>query len=90
MEPSAIDAGNLGTFHGISIYDEMEAMQKASIPASQIIIMATKNGSIAMERSEDFGTLEKGKMADLIILDKDPSIDISISCDERRSIKTCQ
>lgn len=73
----ATDAGNPGTFHGISIYDEMEAMQKAGIPAHEIITMATKNGSMAMERSEDFGTLEKGKMADLIILDKNPSTDIS-------------
>jgi imidazolonepropionase-like amidohydrolase len=73
----ATDAGNPGTFHGISIYDEMEAMQKAGIPASAIITMATQNGSMAMERSRDFGTLEKGKMADLIILDKNPSKNIS-------------
>lgn len=73
----ATDAGNPGTFHGISIYDEMEAMQKAGIPANEIIIMATKNGAMAMERSRDFGILEKGKMADLIILDNNPSIDIA-------------
>lgn len=73
----ATDAGNPGTFHGLSIYDEMEAMQKAGIPASDIMIMATRNGSMAMDRLEDFGSLEKGKMADLIVLDNDPSIDIS-------------
>jgi len=71
------DAGNPGTLHGISIYDEMEAMQKAGIPAEDIIVMATKNGAMAMERFNDFGTLEKGKMADLIILDNDPSQDIA-------------
>lgn len=71
------DAGNPGTLHGISIYDEMEAMQNAGISAADLIIMATKNGASAMERSDDFGTLEKGKMADLIILEKDPSLDIS-------------
>ena len=62
--------------HGISIYDEMEAMQKAGIPAEDILIMATKNGAMAMDRFNDFGSLEKGKMADLIILDNDPSQDI--------------
>jgi imidazolonepropionase-like amidohydrolase len=71
------DAGNPGTLHGISIYDEMEAMQKAGISAMDIIVMATKNGALAMERFDDFGTLEKGKMADLIIMDEDPSKDIS-------------
>ena len=73
----ATDAGNPGTFHGISIYDEMDAMQKAGIPAKDIIVMATKNGAIAMDRIEDFGTLQAGKVADLIILREDPSTDIS-------------
>ncbi|SDB20088.1 Amidohydrolase family protein [Flavobacteriaceae bacterium MAR_2010_188] len=71
------DAGNPGTLHGISFNDEIEAMQSAGIPAEDLIIMATKNGAIAMDRLDDFGTLEEGKIADLIILDQDPSKDIS-------------
>ena len=71
------DAGNPGTLHGISIYDEMEAMQSAGIPAKDLIVMATKNGAEAMERGNDFGTLEKGKIGNLIILDEDPSTDIA-------------
>lgn len=70
------DAGNPGTLHGISIYDEMEAMQQAGIPAADILVMATKNGARTMEREGDFGTLEAGKMADLIVLDADPAADI--------------
>ncbi len=57
------DAGNPFIFHGISIYKEMKAMQDAGIPARDLIIMATKNGALAMERLDDFGTLERGKMA---------------------------
>jgi imidazolonepropionase-like amidohydrolase len=30
-----------------------------------------------MERGNDFGTLEKGKIGNLIILDEDPSTDIA-------------
>ena len=71
------DAGNPGTLHGISIYDEMETMQQNGIPARDILIMATRNGALAMDRLDDFGTLEKGKMADLIILEKDPTEDIA-------------
>jgi imidazolonepropionase-like amidohydrolase len=71
------DAGNPGTLHGIAIYDEMEAMQKAGISAVDIIVMATKNGAMVMDRLNDFGTLEMGKMADLIILENDPSQDIT-------------
>lgn len=73
----ATDAGNPGTFHGFSIYDEMIAMQEAGIPANDIITMATLNGAMAMKRADDFGTLVKGKMADLIVLDQDPSKDIT-------------
>ncbi len=71
------DCGNPGTLHGISIYDELEAMQRAGISPIDLITMATRNGAMAMERSNDFGTLENGKMADLIILVKDPSADIA-------------
>jgi imidazolonepropionase-like amidohydrolase len=46
------DAGNPGTLHGLSIYDELEAMQQAGIPASEIIPMATKNGAAAMRRAK--------------------------------------
>ncbi|MDR5591913.1 amidohydrolase family protein [Christiangramia sp. SM2212] len=71
------DAGNPGTLHGVSFYDEIETMQEAGIPASDLIIMATRNGAMAMERLDDFGTLEKGKYADLIVLENDPSENIS-------------
>lgn len=71
------DAGNPGTLHGPSIYEEMEAMQEAGIPAKDLIVMATRNGALAMERLDDFGTLESGKFANLIMLDEDPSVDIS-------------
>lgn len=73
----ATDAGNPGTYHGLSIYDEMMAMQAAGIPALDIITMATRNGVLTMKRSDDFGTLTKGKMADLIVLDQNPSADIA-------------
>ncbi|MCP9199614.1 amidohydrolase family protein [Gramella sp. GC03-9] len=71
------DAGNPGTLHGISYIKELEAMQDAGIPARDLIIMATRNGAIAMERLSDFGTLEAGKVADLLILSEDPAEDIS-------------
>ncbi|WP_138429827.1 amidohydrolase family protein [Fodinibius saliphilus] len=71
------DAGNPGTLHGISIYEEMEWMQEAGIPPHDLIVMATKNGAMAMERLDDFGTLEQDKLANLIILEEDPAVDIS-------------
>ncbi|MDZ7808634.1 MAG: amidohydrolase family protein [Gracilimonas sp.] len=71
------DAGNPGTLHGISIYDEMEMMQEAGISPEDLIVMATKNGAMAMRRQNDFGTLERDKLANLILLESDPSEDIT-------------
>lgn len=71
------DAGNPIIFHGPAIYDELEALQKAGIPPMDLITMVTKNGAMAMKKEAEIGTLEAGKAADLLILDKDPSLDIS-------------
>ena len=43
----------------------------------EAIVSATKNGAIASKGLEEFGTLEVGKLADILILDADPLQDIS-------------
>ena len=73
---TATDAGNPLTLHGPSIYGEMEAMQAAGIPAAEILVMSTRNGARAMGRERDFGTLEAGKLADLLVLLEDPRADV--------------
>lgn len=73
---TATDAGNPLTLHGPSIYTEMEAMQEAGLSPSAIIVAATRNGAEAMGRLDDFGTLEPGKIADLIVLSEDPASDV--------------
>ncbi|MDZ7789055.1 MAG: amidohydrolase family protein [Xanthomonadales bacterium] len=70
---TSTDAGNPLTLHGPSIYAEMEAMEAAGIAPSAILTMSTRNGAAAMGRLEDFGTLEAGKLADLVVLEDNPS-----------------
>jgi imidazolonepropionase-like amidohydrolase len=70
---TATDAGNPLTFHGPAIYREMEIMQAAGIPAADIIGLSTRNGALVLDLLGDIGTLEKGKIADLIVLAEDPS-----------------
>ncbi len=70
---TSTDAGNPLTLHGPSIYNEMEAMQAAGIAAPDIVVMSTRNGALAMNRLDDFGTLEAGKIADLIVLEQNPN-----------------
>jgi imidazolonepropionase-like amidohydrolase len=73
---AATDAGNPLTLHGPSFYSEVEAMQTAGLPPSDIIVMATRNGAQTMGRLKDFGTLEAGKLADLLVLSQDPRADV--------------
>ncbi|MBW3670122.1 MAG: amidohydrolase family protein [Acidobacteria bacterium] len=65
------DAGNPLTLHGPSIYTELEAMEKAGVRPADLLVMATRNGALAMGR-EDLGTVRKGNRADLLILRADP------------------
>jgi len=70
------DAGNPLTLHGPAIYAEMESMQKAGMTPMQVIASSTAVAARAMRRDTEFGTVEKGKDADLVILAADPSTDI--------------
>jgi imidazolonepropionase-like amidohydrolase len=66
------DAGNPLTLHGPSVYWEMESMQEAGMSPMEVLVASTRNGARTMGRERDFGTLEAGKMADLVVLGADP------------------
>ena len=62
---------------GISLHHELELLVHEKIfSPEQAIVSATRLPAEFLDRSEDFGTLEKGKFADLVILNRDPLQDI--------------
>ncbi len=71
------DAGNPLTLHGPSVYAEMEAMQAAGLTPMQVLVASTRGGSLAMGAERVTGTLEKGKSADLIVVEADPTKDVA-------------
>ncbi len=71
------DAGNPLTLHGVSVYPEMEAMQAAGMTPMEVLVASTRGGSLALGRDQEVGTVEKGKLADLLILGADPTADIA-------------
>src|SRR5947209_4314159 len=71
------DAGNPLTLHGPAVYAEMEAMQAAGLTPLQVLTASTRGGARAMGRDKDFGTVEKGKQADLLIVGADPTKDVA-------------
>lgn len=54
----------------------LEGLVELGMTPMQALVAATKNGAIAMRRSADLGTVEKGKLADLLLLGGDPLADI--------------
>jgi imidazolonepropionase-like amidohydrolase len=66
------DTGPPARFPGYFEHWEMELMVDAGLTPMQVIQAATKNSAAFLNVSKDFGTLEAGKWADLIVLKKNP------------------
>jgi imidazolonepropionase-like amidohydrolase len=71
------DAGNPLTLHGPSVYAEMEALAAAGLTPLEVLVASTRGGAMAMGREKDFGTVEKGKLADLLVVAGDPTADVA-------------
>jgi imidazolonepropionase-like amidohydrolase len=70
----AVEAGVpllAGTDNG-SLFDEMEAYERAGVPRQTIIEAATVNGAAWLVRQNEFGTVQPGRRADLIFVTGDP------------------
>jgi len=61
---------------GFSEHMEMELMVRAGLSPLQALTVATHNGAVLLHADRETGTLQVGKMASFIVLDKDPSADI--------------
>ena len=57
---------------------ELECMQDCGMPAAQVIRSATKINSEILGLDEYLGTVEEGKIADLLIVSKDPTEDVRV------------
>jgi imidazolonepropionase-like amidohydrolase len=70
------DAGNWPVFstffHGVGSILEMEALQEAGIPVLEVIRSATSRAAQMLKMDDQVGRIEVGKIADMIILKRDP------------------
>ncbi len=62
--------------HGTGTILAIEGLVELGMTPSQALVAATKNGAIASRDLEDYGTVESGKIADLVLLSADPLADI--------------
>lgn len=61
---------------GFALQRELELYVQAGIPAAQALKIATWNGAKYSDRLHEIGSIERGKRADLLLVDGDPVADI--------------
>jgi imidazolonepropionase-like amidohydrolase len=71
------DVLNPYCFPGFSIHNELEWLVKAGLSPMEALQTATLNPARYMGRLKDLGTVEQGKLADLVLLDANPLENIS-------------
>jgi imidazolonepropionase-like amidohydrolase len=71
------DAPNAYVIAGFGLHDELALLVKAGLTPMQALLAATRNPAEYFGELSSQGTIEKGKIANLILLDADPLADIT-------------
>ena len=64
------------TIPGFSLHEELQLLVKAGMPPIDALRTATINPALFLGKEKEWGTVEKGKVADLVLLDANPLQDI--------------
>jgi len=64
------------TYAGFSLHDELALLVRAGLTPMESLQTATINPARFLGMEKDLGTIEKGKIANLVLLDADPLADI--------------
>jgi len=75
------DTPNPFVIPGFSLHEELELLSKAGISNYEILKAATINGARFVDKEKSIGTVEEGKIANLLILGSSPLEDINNSKD---------
>lgn len=72
------DAASPLNFHTDAMVFEMRALVDSGMTPLQVISAATKTNAEILGRFDELGTIEPGKLADLIVVDGNPLADIDV------------
>ena len=70
------DCPNVAIVPGFSLHREMELLTRTGMSAREVLMAATWRAAERLDRADEFGTIEPGRSADLLILTADPLADI--------------
>jgi hypothetical protein len=70
------DVGNAFCFPGFSLHDELALLVESGLTPLAALQAATRNAAISMNATDRYGSVSKGKIADVVLLDADPLQDI--------------
>jgi imidazolonepropionase-like amidohydrolase len=62
---------------GFALHRELELDVRAGIPANVVLQNATLNAARIMSMDKDLGSIAPGKLADLVLVDGNPAVNIS-------------
>ncbi len=71
-----VGVGGHGQLQGLGYHWEMWMLASGGMTPLEVLRCATVNGSKIIGRPDDLGSIQPGKLADLVILDKNPLDDI--------------
>ena len=71
------DLAGRNIFPGFSVHDELALLVKAGLTPMETIVAATRHSAELLGKSRELGTIQRGKVADLVLLDQNPIEDIA-------------
>ena len=81
------DAGNPLTPHGPSLLEELALYVEAGLSPARALRAATLDSATILGVQRDFGALEPGQVADLLVVPGDPTAEIAALWDVRAVVK---
>jgi imidazolonepropionase-like amidohydrolase len=80
------DYGAVGFPHGIYGQELAFYVDVVGIPPLDVLRWATRHGAELMGRGHELGSIAPGKLADLLVVDGDPSRDIGVLTDPAKMV----
>ena len=72
------DSGFIFQLYGFAYIRELELLREAGFHPLEVIMSATLRGAEALGMDDQIGTIEKGKLADMIVIEENPLLNLKV------------